>query len=718
MSHCGMRMRIMTPILVLLLVLLLFPIVVVDGRRHTDDRTSSSSSSSSSSFVRLTPRKLPMTVRDADHRVPTTTIPSTTNDESSRDDMVNSDVTVFDKSNHHNSTIMESSTSKTITRVTPTSLIVNDDDDDDDHDDTVVSPILNVPRHSTDIYTIDHPNREIDDDDDIKPLDEESVIRLRYHRTNSIDHRNHNDDDGDDEHKHGFFHRSRTSTTSTKDIAMSFPPLQTPIVYRYYPRQPHASSARTRSTGGTTIPFVLLGPHVDHWKSVAQALSLCGFHVIAVGPKDPVRHIHNNDDDVPTTTSDTNTGTKPPPPVPYELGLSSVLTSSNDSHNNNNNNDRYLEGPGLVLQLLDALRWKKIILVGCDCEAAWAVQAALLLPPDRIAGLIICGNLHECERIFVESYSTSSSTSTRSSSSPFELDRFLQERLSCPFTIVWDGTNDKTAVSSSSSSSTTTLPLDSVPIGMSSKSSTSAGSSNSHCSHRSVIIGGGTSPHRRRPGIFAWILTRFVEERIAPAVSIPSSSTTSATARSATSRFPGYSTDTTTPRLSVIPLWLSSLPLWKLPSRIPVLWNVDDMFNEESMVVFGRIVATAIFYAISLKVLVYQYGNIRDVIDVVTSIPRHIISMVHNRMSNISSSLLFIGRIPFMIIPFGRRVSYNHNNNNNETGIEIKATISSKNDQPEDQSDGSEDNKDDQEKSESTTESDLRPFFFLDHVVA
>lgn len=552
------------------------------------------------------------------------------------------------------------------TLITPTS-IMNVDGLSNDIDISCNSPgTTNTIMKNADASDLSI-NSSIDiDDDDMKPLEEETVIRLKYRNNNFI---NENTDEDDTL-------LLKTRSSSSGSDAIVFPPLQTPIVYRYYPRH----QSRTISAG--SVPFVLLGPNVDHWKQVAQQLSLRGFNVIAVGPKDQV---------LPTTISVTTTSSATKTKPSYELGLSSAgVASSNDSIS-----DRYLEGPALVLQLLDALRWKKIILVGCDSESALAIQAALLLPSDRIAGLILCGNIQESETTFLE-YSSYRG-------GPFELDRFLHERLSCPFTIVWDGTHEKAAISST----TPTLDMSFKPI---------ASGSGSVSSHRSVIIGGGTSPHRRRPGIFAWILTRFVEERVVPAVSIqsPTSSTAAGVAvrRTIASRIPS-STKDTIPSLSVLPMWLSSSPLWKIPARIPVLWNVDDMFNEESMVVFGRIVATAIFYAISLKVLVYQYGNIRDIIDIVTSTPRLIISMIRNRISNVVTLMLFVGRLPFVLLPFGKRIAHG-----NEIGTGNEAMVSSSNGKQEEQIHETENSKDEKDKSEPSTDNDLRPFFFLDHVVA
>jgi hypothetical protein len=442
------------------------------------------------------------------------------------------------------------------------------------------------------------------------------------------------------------------------------PPLRTPFVYRYYPRH----QSRTITAG--SIPFVLLGPNVDHWKLVAQQLSSRGFNVIAVGPKDEI------------TTSSRSTQ--------HNINV--------DVDRSRSAIDRYLEGPTLVLQLLDALRWTKIILVGCDYESTLAIQAALLLPSDRMAGLILCGNLEDSEKTFVPSGYNSYPTSNyrANSCNPFELDRFLHERLNFPFTIIWDGTNEKLQVSSTSTDSTpyTILPSLSGTI------------------HRSVIIGGGSAPHRRRPGIFAWILTRFVEEKIAP--SVPFHATTSSS--SATKRTSRYlASKDSKPNSSLLPAWLLTLPIWNYPARIPALWHVDDVFNEESMVVFGRIVATAIFYAVSLKVLVYQYGNILDGIDLITSTPRIIASVIRNRIADAFSFLIMVGRVPSMLLPFWciksqrNKTEYNilEGSTDNETCISSSDDVRDESEQM-----------NDEKTIEPKQDSGFRPFFFLDHVVA
>lgn len=400
------------------------------------------------------------------------------------------------------------------------------------------------------------------------------------------------------------------------DVASrNIPPLRTQIVYRYYARQ------KTRTASSGSIPFILIGPNVDHWKVTGQQLSARGFNVIAVGPKDEISA-----------------------------------------------EDRRHEGPGLVLQLMDALRWNKVVLVGCDSESTLAIQAAMHLAPERVVGLILCGRIDETENTL--------GPMSKGPRSPFELDRYLHERLQCPFTIIWDGNTEK--------------PW--IPTTPSEESSSSDAAGHHHHHHRSVIIGGGSAPHRRRPGIFAWVLTRFVEEKIAPAVEVD---------------VPPQRRSQQQQQRKVDP---NRLPPWRYPA-IELPWRVDEMFNEESMVVFGRVAATALFYAVALKVMFYQYDNIRGGVDFVTTAKRNAVATLKNRASKLLSLFLVFRRIPTR---FRRRKS---DSEDNEGALSTEGA-----DEGEAEKDGDSDDPDPgsepDEKPAPEPERDLSPIFFLDHVVA
>lgn len=421
------------------------------------------------------------------------------------------------------------------------------------------------------------------------------------------------------------------AAASTRDI----PPLRTPIVYRYYGRQ----KTRTASSGST--PFILMGPHVDHWKVTGQQLSARGFNVIAVGPQ------HKDDETAAT--------------------------------------EHWLhEGPGLVLQLMEALRWNKVVLVGCDSEATLAIQAALHLAPERVVGLILCGNIDVNANLQFHTITTTTTTTSPTTKGtqrgPLELDRYLHERLKCPFTIIWDG-------HAPGPSRTDEFVL----------ADTASAAALNNVSHRSVIIGGGSAPHRRRPGIFAWVLTRFVEEKIAPQIAMngitpppPSHQRRRSAQQQAKDRSPQQQQQHQSP--------------WK-HAAIELPWRVDEMFNEESMVVFGRVAATALFYAMALKVVFYQYDNVRGGVDFMASAKRNTFASIKNHVSRLMSLALFFRRIPLSL----RGVKSDSQGNEG-----IQEGEGEDEDEP-NQEDGSDDA---EPEPEPEPERDLRPIFFLDHVVA
>ena len=81
---------------------------------------------------------------------------------------------------------------------------------------------------------------------------------------------------------------------------------------------------------------MLLGPNVDHWKGVGQLLASRGFNAVAC------ERVENED----TRTKNAN---------------------------------RDLDSPNLTLEIIEALKWNKVVLVGCDGESMLAMETAMML---------------------------------------------------------------------------------------------------------------------------------------------------------------------------------------------------------------------------------------------------------------------------------------------------------------------------------------------------
>lgn len=251
------------------------------------------------------------------------------------------------------------------------------------------------------------------------------------------------------------------------------------VQYRYF------GKSRSRLRNHDSIPFILLGPSVDDWRTVGQNLAARGFSVMAASLDEEEASVHS--------TSGT---------FPHER------------------HERMVEA------ILEALRWNRAILVGCDGAAILAIKAALQLAPEgRVAGLLLCGDLSDVQR------------------QTGDLDVFLGRNLACPFSVIWDG--DKS-----------TMPVadDVVNDG-----------------HRCLIRGGGSAPHRRLPEQFAWALTRFVEEQVAP-----------------------------------LRNGISEVASAARHFRFP-----DSKFvTPGGLLVAGRVLAEVVFYVSAMKVIMFQYENI------------------------------------------------------------------------------------------------------------
>lgn len=495
-----------------------------------------------------------------------------------------------------------------------------------------------------------------------------------------------NDENGDAKRSWPMFNLWKTDAPPPRrgstDDSQQQPPaaLRTQIVYRYYARARNTATAGGgRSAAAARVPFLLFGPNVDHWKVTGQQLSARGYNVIAVGPAAPSkpprrrRPQHPDDDD--------------------------------DDDARRQQQQYRAQGAGLVRQLLDALRWPKVVVVACDGEAAaLAIQATLQLAPEqRVAGLILCGRVHESDSDSDNPDDDDDGDDGSSKNSedkhsyallreilgsrhgPMELERFLREQLPCPFTVVCDGHDSRNPNQASSDD-----------FDAATAAAASAPTRRAHHDqepHRSVIIGGGAAPHRRRPGYFAWVLSRFVEEHVAPAVVAPPPKAPRSVRqhRRAADRASAAG-----------------------PEHSP--WRVvDEMFNEEGMVVFGRLAATAVFYAVTLKVLFYQYDNVREGVYLITSAKRKTVATVQNRWSNLVSFFTFVWRLPTL---FRRFRSGARGGGDAPRDAKTKVESDAVDDLDSEECDPpSESDAPPPPPPASDSEAHLPPMFFLDHVV-
>jgi pimeloyl-ACP methyl ester carboxylesterase len=273
-----------------------------------------------------------------------------------------------------------------------------------------------------------------------------------------------------------------------------------PVVYQFYGR------SRARGNPSDSVQFILLGPNVDHWKVIGQLLASKGFNAMACERLDK-----------------------------EETGRGA---------------DRSKDAPNLVLEILEVLKWNRVVLVGCDRESVLAMETAMMLAPDRVAGLVLCGELTEADRL--------------ASDSGFEvLDSFLRRIVGCPFVIVWDGDS---------------------PTLISGSSAHKAVETNSESSDRCLILGGGSAPHRTKPEQFAWILTRFVEEKLEVSNKKTRVGEWNERAREKSSN---------------------------LLRTLNVPFGIDSVVSPEGRLLLGRAAAAALFYIAMMKVAVVQYGILR-----------------------------------------------------------------------------------------------------------
>lgn len=339
-------------------------------------------------------------------------------------------------------------------------------------------------------------------------------------------------------------------TTSTRSKPASYVPQRqdgddttqtttgNPIIYRYFGR------SRARSTRSDSVPFIVLAPSCDHWKIVSKILAARGFNVM-----------------VCERTKEQKIKT---------FGNFKVKGADGQEH-------QVSEGEALTEAVLDALKWQRAILVGCDEEAVLAMEAALRLAPDRVAGLVLCGDLSSLQTHIEEQVRALDGEEDEN----VNIDDFLEDYVDCPSSIIWDGDASSWSTSNSEDSSSSV--------------------SRAKSGRRNVIIGGGLAPHRRLPEQFAWTLTRFVENR----VSLYAQDRGVGDDLSAMEQLERKVDHAMGTKLNN--------GAWRevLPPRVTKI--IDEVFAPGSLLVTGRVIATAIIYLSITKASVFQYHNIKDI---------------------------------------------------------------------------------------------------------
>jgi len=314
-----------------------------------------------------------------------------------------------------------------------------------------------------------------------------------------------------------------------------------PVIYRYFPR----SRARSRSS---SIPFIVLCPSVDHWKIVGKILAGRGFNVMAC---QQVKDAKKETDQMTTSR-------------------------------NNNSSNGVNDGEALISAVLDVLKWQRAVIVGCDQEAVMAMEAALRLSPEKVVGLVLCGDLSSFEEhIEKQVRSMQNSSAIGDNDENMDVDSFLRDYVECPTCIIWDG--DTSTWSSTRgghmASSSISRDVDGV---------------------RNVIVGGGLAPHRRLPEQFAWSLSRFVEKNVSTTLPVNGKFVPDSVSHPVTD----VSTDT--PKKNQNNVWKHILP-----SGINKV--ISQLFDPGTLLVSGRVIASTIIYLSIARVTIFQYQNIRDI---------------------------------------------------------------------------------------------------------
>ena len=234
------------------------------------------------------------------------------------------------------------------------------------------------------------------------------------------------------------------------------------------------------------------------------------------------------------------------------------------------------------------MKWEKAVLVGCDNDGLLAVESAMILAPERVAGLILCGDLRKANQLAMEAGGVS------------VLDSFLHRILDCPFVIVWDG-GARSIVSGSSAHDaieTASSTFDSLTGSSSSDSDSVDG--------RCVILGGGSAPHRTKPEYFAWVLARFVEEKI----EYHPKEYVGGNRRSSMTEVMDEDDDEHN-REKGTGMRTKRQNRGRILENLNLPFGIDSVVSSEGRLLLGRALAAAIFYYAITKTVFVQYGVIR-----------------------------------------------------------------------------------------------------------
>ena len=331
-----------------------------------------------------------------------------------------------------------------------------------------------------------------------------------------------------------------------------------PVIYRYFGR------SRTRSIRADSVPFIVLGPSVDHWKQVGRILASRGFNVIAC---ESIQNKNKSEESRSEGTSD---------------------PSGNDGE----------EGEALVLAILEALKWQRAILVGCNADSILAMEAALRLAPDRVAGLILCGDLTKMEGHVKEQFQSILTENLEKEDEIHEnisIDGFLRDFVDCPCRIIWDG--DVSNWDNGQGKIAPVRVVDEIDR-----------------EGRSAIVGGGSAPHRVLPEQFAWVLSRFAEKEVGFASDYAPYKNKAEDRLSTQLESNEYGQKYNGP-ISQVGMAYNRLRsnIWKdmLPDRLTR--RLENIFSPGTVLVSGRAIATVIIYLSIAKVSLFQYKNFRSI---------------------------------------------------------------------------------------------------------